>query len=526
MTSSFIVSRCAVLLCALIALANTVGWVFGLPVLVSVLPSLPKMVPATTLLLVLATASLACQARALPLRVPALCFGAAAALLGLTMALGHLFKLPIGPFLAAAFGSQSAISLSSTFTSLVFMGLGISLSLFALRRSAVLAQAAAMAVFLVSLLNASVYFFRDTFLFEVLPGQGVAITTTLSALMLSVGVLFLQPRHGIMAAVTSDLPAIRIARRLLLSAVLVPLGLGIGVTLALKAELYDAVSALPLLVWGTIVVFTVIIWRLCLQLHEVEVARQHAEAEVRRAMHELHAADQRKDVFLATLAHELRNPLAPIKATAQLLGRTGATDPEHLRRMSGIIERQVDHLVNLVEDLMDVSRVRSGQIALEQAPVDLNSVIGAAHEQVRPLIERRHHALRIDAPAHPVWVLGDGKRLVQVLANLLNNAAKYTPPNGKLYLTLRAHGRQAEIAVRDDGAGIEAALLPSVFEMFTQAALTPERSEGGLGMGLALVKRLTEMHGGSVRADSAGAGRGSTFTVVLPLVDPASLEPD
>jgi signal transduction histidine kinase len=518
-TSNSVVPRLVAGLCAFIGLANLAGWVFDWTVFISIAPALPKMVPAMTTLVLLTAASLACQARSRPLRWPALVFGALAALFGLAMALGHLFRLPIGPFLAAAVGAQTAISLSSAFTSATFVALGSALALFALRRSAVLAQSAAMAVFLVSLLNAGGYFFRDTFLYEVLPGQGVAIPTTLSSMLLAVGVLFLRPRLGIMAAVTSSLPAIRIARRLLLSAVLVPLALGIGVTLALKAELYDPVTALPLLVWGTIVVFTVIIWRLCLQLHDVEIARQHAEAELRRTMHELHDADQRKDVFLATLAHELRNPLAPIKATAQLLGRTGSTDIAHLRRMSGIIERQVDHMVTLVEDLMDVSRVRSGQIALECLPVDLNAVIGAAHEQVRPLIERRNHAFTIDAPADPVWVLGDSKRLVQVLANLLNNAAKYTPPGGKLCVRLQTQGRQAQLAVCDNGAGIDAALLPSVFEMFTQAALTPERAEGGLGMGLALVKRLTEMQGGSVRADSAGAGRGSTFTVVLPLAD-------
>ena len=193
--------------------------------------------------------------------------------------------------------------------------------------------------------------------------------------------------------------------------------------------------------------------------------------------------------------------------------------------MSGIIERQVYHLVALVEDLMDVSRVRSGQIALERAPVDLHAVIGAAHEQVRPLIERRNHSCRIDADVQAVWVLGDGKRLVQVLANLMNNAAKYTPPGGQLRVTLRADAGQARLAVHDNGAGIAPALLPRVFEMFTQAELTPERAEGGLGMGLALVKRLTEMQGGSVRADSAGAGCGSTFTVTLPLANATSAKP-
>ena len=517
--------KSAALLCAAIALANAGGWLFDLPLLISIRPSLPKMVPASAALVFLAAVSLACQARRRPLRFAALASGATVALWAAVMLLGHLTGLPVGPLLAGAFGSQGAGSLSSTFTSTMFVALGMALVLMVMRRWTVAAQALAMGAFLVSLLNASGYFFRDTFLYQVLPGQGVGILTTVAAMALSAGILFLRPRLGIMAAVTDGMPAIRIARRLLLAAIGVPLLLGIAVTLALDAGLYDAGTALPLLVWGTIVAFTVIIWRLCLQLHQVELARQRAETELRRTMQELHEADGRKDVFLATLAHELRNPLAPIKATAQLLGRVGAGDDEQLRRMSGIIERQVDHMVTLVEDLMDVSRVRSGQIALERAPVDLQAVIAAAHEQVRPLVERRNHACRIDADAQPVWVLGDAKRLVQVLANLMNNAAKYTPPGGELRVTLRADARQASIAVQDNGAGIAPALLPRVFEMFTQAALTPERAEGGLGMGLALVKRLTEMQGGSVRADSAGAGRGSTFTVTLPLADPATAQP-
>jgi len=518
-TSNFVIPRWAAAFGILIGVANIAGWVFDWTVFISILPTLPKMVLATAALVLLSAAGLACQARARPLRRTALACGALAALWGLVMALSHVFMMPIGFLLAGAMGSQTAITLSSTFTSSMFLALGVALVLMALRRCVIGAQALAAGAFLVSLLNAGGYFFRDTFLYEVLPGQGVGLLTTVAAMLLALGILFLRPRLGIMAAINSNMPAIRIARRLLLSAIGVPLVLGVGVTLGMNAGWYDAGTALPLLVWGTMVGFTVIIWRLCLQLHEVEIARQHAEAELRRTMQELHDADGRKDVFLATLAHELRNPLAPIKATAQLLARTGSTGPEQLGRMSAIIERQVDHMVTLVDDLMDVSRVRRGQIALERVPVDLQAVIAAAHEQVRPLVERKRHACSVTAEPVPVRVLGDSKRLVQVVANLLNNAAKYTPEGGALSLALRADGRQAVIEVRDNGAGIDAALLPTVFEMFTQAALTPDRSEGGLGMGLSLVKRLTEMQGGSVRANSAGAGRGSVFTVTLPLAD-------
>ena len=507
-----------------IGVVNLFGWLGGIDVLVSIAPGLPKMVPATALLVLLGAASLLLQASPLGHRprAPAGACALAMALMAAIMLLSHLLQLPLGPFLAAAAGSQDAVSLSSLPTAVLFLALGLALGLSARKLRIVAAQSAAMAVALVSLLNAISYFSRDTFLYQVLPGQGVAIPTTLASLALALGVLFLRPGLGIMAAVTGVTPAGRIVRQALLAAGAVPLVLGAGVAAGLHAGLYDAGTAVILLVWGTIVMLTAIIWRLSLQLHAVETARRQAEAELHRTLHELHDADRRKDLFLATLAHELRNPLAPMKVVAEMLGRDMRSDPGQLRRMSDVIGRQVDHMVHLVDDLMDVSRVRRGQIVLEQLPVDLNQVLATAWEQARPLVERKGHGCRIEAELAPVSVLGDRKRLVQVVVNLLNNAAKYTPHGGAIELSLRSAGAQAEIAVRDNGIGIAPELLPSVFELFTQAELTPERREGGLGLGLALVKRLTEMQGGSVRVESAGLGQGSTFTVVLPLLDAAA----
>lgn len=502
-----------------IGVANASGWLGGLDVFIQFLPGLPKMVPATALLVLLCAASLLLQSRRSGRHGAGPAFGLAAAAIAGTMALAHLLDLPLGPFLAAAVGQQNAVSLSSLPTAAMFLGLGLALGLMASERGIVPAQSAAMAVALVSLLNAASYFFRDNSLYQLLPGQGVAIPTTAASAALALGALSLRPGRGIMAAVTADTPAGRIIRRVLLAAGAVPLLLGAAVAAGLQAGLYDVGTAVILLVWGTIVLLTAIIWRLSLRLHAVEAARRQAAAELERTMQELHDADRRKDVFLATLAHELRNPLAPMKVVAELLGRDMHSDPGQLRRLSDVIGRQVDHMVHLVDDLMDVSRVRRGQIVLERGPVELNEVLHTAHEQARPLVERKGHACRIETADAPVWVLGDRKRLVQVVANLLNNAAKYTPPGGELGVSLRSAGRQAEIAVRDNGSGIAPELLPCVFELFTQAEVTPERGEGGLGLGLALVKRLTELHGGSVRAASAGLGQGSTFTVVLPLLD-------
>ncbi len=239
--------------------------------------------------------------------------------------------------------------------------------------------------------------------------------------------------------------------------------------------------------------------------------------EQKRVRDELLATNRRKDDFLAMLAHELRNPLAPISAAAHLL-KAAPSDPTKIARSADIIARQVRHMTELVDDLLDVSRVTRGLVELEHQPVEIKAVLGHAIEQARPLIESRGHQLTTRMPAGEVHVLGDRTRLVQVVSNLLNNAAKYTPANGALSLVLTV-GEQVEICVADDGSGIEAALLPHVFDLFIQGERTPDRAQGGLGLGLALVKSLVELHGGRVTAASEGRGRGAMFTVTLPLLN-------
>jgi signal transduction histidine kinase/ActR/RegA family two-component response regulator len=236
-----------------------------------------------------------------------------------------------------------------------------------------------------------------------------------------------------------------------------------------------------------------------------------------RAEEALRLADRRKDEFLAMLAHELRNPLAPISAAAQLLNM-GAPDPGRVERTSAIISRQVAHMTSLIDDLLDVSRVTRGLVVLAKEEVDLRRVAADAIEQVRPLIEARGHQLSVQLPpeSEAVVVQGDYKRLVQVLANLLNNAAKYTPEGGRLSVWMGVTAEQVLISVSDSGIGIPADLLPTVFDLFSQAERTPDRTQGGLGLGLALVKSLVELHGGMVTASSEGRNRGSEFTLRLP----------
>jgi len=250
-------------------------------------------------------------------------------------------------------------------------------------------------------------------------------------------------------------------------------------------------------------------------LDEMAATLQKKENARGVAERELRAADQRKDEFLAMLAHELRNPLAPISTGAHLL-KLLHSDNAQISQTCAIIARQVDHMTSLVDDLLDVSRVTRGLVSLSSQVLDLRAVVDDAAEQIRPLIATRRHRVVIDVPPEPAMVSGDHKRLVQVVANLLGNATKYTPEGGRINLRLTSDGASYVLTVSDDGIGMDPHLVNRVFDLFTQAERTPDRSQGGLGLGLALAKSLVELHGGSVSAHSDGPGHGSTFSVRLP----------
>jgi PAS domain S-box-containing protein len=238
--------------------------------------------------------------------------------------------------------------------------------------------------------------------------------------------------------------------------------------------------------------------------------RKHAEEA-------LQLADRRKDEFLAMLAHELRNPLAPISSAADMLRIAFSNEPR-VKQISEIVARQVAHMRHLVDDLLDVSRVTRGLVTISRQPIDLRRVVSEAVEQSRPLVDARRHQLAVALPEQPMMVDGDHTRLVQVAANLLNNAAKYTHEGGRIEVALAAHDGHARLTVHDNGTGIGPDLLPVVFDLFTQGSRTLDRAQGGLGLGLALVRKLIELHGGQVDAASLGLGQGSTFTVTLPLI--------
>lgn len=236
---------------------------------------------------------------------------------------------------------------------------------------------------------------------------------------------------------------------------------------------------------------------------------------LRQQVQALEAARRQTDEFLALLAHELRNPLAPIKNAVSLM-QMGGLSASMTEWYGTVIDRQVTLLTRLVDDLLDVSRIESGKISLKREPVDLALVMESAADAARPLVQARRHTLEVVIPGEPLRVSGDLTRLVQVVLNLLTNAAKYTPEGGQIRLAVAREGQVVAIRVRDTGLGIPADLLPRVFDLFMQGDRSLERSEGGLGIGLALVRHLVERHGGTVEAHSDGAGYGSELVVRLP----------
>jgi signal transduction histidine kinase/ActR/RegA family two-component response regulator len=240
--------------------------------------------------------------------------------------------------------------------------------------------------------------------------------------------------------------------------------------------------------------------------------------ELSRRAADLAEADRRKDEFLAMLAHELRNPLAPILSGIELLGLAGATEDARHRALEAA-GRQVRHLVSLVDDLVDVSRIRTGKVELRRQRIELSRVVEDAVTAVQPLFREQEQELLLELPAERIVLDADPVRLTQAIENLLHNAAKYTDPGGHVRLAARRDGGEVLVRVEDDGIGISPELLQRMFDIFVQGKQPPNRARGGLGLGLALVRSLVELHGGQVRAESAGPGRGSAFEIRLPADD-------
>jgi PAS domain S-box-containing protein len=250
------------------------------------------------------------------------------------------------------------------------------------------------------------------------------------------------------------------------------------------------------------------------------IQRCKLEQDLRQSEEALRVADRRKDEFLALLAHELRNPLAPIRYALAANRKPGKT-PEQQKRAEEIIERQITHMSRLLDDLLDVSRITRSTLELKKSPTELTTVIGSAIETARPILDTKQHNLSLDLPKHAVPLEADAVRLSQVFSNLLINAAKYTDPGGQIQLRAAREGSDIVVTIRDNGIGIPADMMPRLFDMFSQAQTALGRAEGGLGIGLSLVRGLVTLHGGSVKAHSHGPGTGSEFVVRLPANTPA-----
>jgi signal transduction histidine kinase len=404
-------------------------------------------------------------------------------------------------------------------TSILFIALGASLSLMHSRRIIAFAQIIAVGTLLFSILVLLTNLSGSAFLQELFPSKGgISERTALAFLLLSGGILYLRPNEGLVARLIYSATGRFMVRELLVPAVAGPILLGIILTATVRVSAlgFDDTFIIWLIVWGTITILVIVIWRFAYRLSEQESRRRRAEKERDEAMAALRLADERKDVFLATVAHELRNPLSAIDTGASLLTMTQTPNYDQVRCTAELICRQVSQMAHLVDDLMDVSRVVAGIVVLNKQELDLRQVISDALEQVQPLFASRGHVLRAGLPAESLLVEGDRNKLLQVFGNLLSNAARYTPDGGNVLINAVVLGSNVVVSVRDDGIGIDPDLLPDMFDLFMQAKRKSDRSQGGLGLGLALVKSLVELHGGEVSGHSEGLGKGSVFTVVLP----------
>lgn len=503
-------------LCTVISILNVAGWLTGSTVLRSIAPGLPSMVPVTAALsiftaggmLLCASKGTSCAAMLAPVVTALLC---------ILIEFCYIRGFAPAPFILAKSGAEQVTSLSSAMTAGMFLALNVAILLSVYTVHVKAAQVTAAAVLMLAVLNLSGYLFHDTVILRFLPTQGTSIITSTVLGLLGFGTLFLKPRQGLMAAFTGDLPGAVMTRRLLIPTVLVPIASGLLASAGEQAGLYEAHAVLPLFVLFLVVLFLMVIWRFALQLSATDRARARVQRDLREAVDELRREHERKDVFMATLAHELRNPLAPISAAAEILKHGGAGAMAERQRIGNTIANQITNLVTIVNDLLDVERLRTRRIRLDRTLLDVRSVISEALDQTRPMMTRCGHACVCNTPDAPVMVRGDRTRLVQILSNLLINAAKYTPEGGRISVSLSTRGGFAEIVVEDNGAGMTREFLERLFEPYVQAQVSPEGRNGGLGLGLALAKQLAALHEGHLSAHSAGPGKGSRFVLGLPL---------
>ena len=373
-------------------------------------------------------------------------------------------------------------------------------------------QSAAVVALVVCLVPLLGYLLGVHELYGIARYTGIAFQTSVALAALALAAIALRPGEGFMAKVLAEGPGGVLMRRLLPASILLPIAITWLRVQGERTGFYADDFGRVLLVLLFIVLFAFLTFWTGSAVSRHDAAREIA---VREREESLRESDRRKNVFLATLAHELRNPLAPVRNAVELLRLKGAGDPDQ-RWAHGMIERQVSHLARLIDDLMDVSRIAHGKLELQRARTSLGEVIATVVETGRSSAAENGHALEVVLPEEPLPLHADPVRLVQVFSNLLANAIKYTPPGGSISITAERAEGEVVVRVVDSGVGIPAEEQARLFEMFFQAT-DAVRTPGGLGIGLALVRHLVELHGGRVGATSAGTGKGSTFEVRLPL---------
>ncbi len=445
---------------------------------------------------------------ALDRRRAALPFGALCGLIGATVLYQHVTGWDLGIDTILLFdrpwGHASTVSPGRmgppAAVSFTLLGLAFCLSA-TQTRARRYAPLLALVVGAITLLSLIGYIFGVNALFTVPDLTAIALQTSMMVFTLALGLVSATPQHEPMRTIADESAAGRLARRSLPFIIALPIALAFVELQGQRAGLYDAHMGTALLVLMLTTLLIVVLWR--------------GVREVRKREALLREEDRRKDEFLATLAHELRNPLAPVSNSLILLRRS--RDPAVFSRTLDIMDRQMSHMVRLIDDLLDISRITSGKLELRMQNLDAVGVVRHAIEAIRPMCEASRHELNVDVPPPPVPARADPVRLAQIFTNLLSNAAKFTPAGGRLHVTLEARGGELLFSVTDSGIGLPRDKLDHIFELFAQVDSSLERSHGGLGIGLTLAQRMAALHGGKIEARSDGLGTGSTFVARMPI---------
>jgi signal transduction histidine kinase/CheY-like chemotaxis protein len=401
-------------------------------------------------------------------------------------------------------------------TSLALLGAALLLLDARSRRAARAREALAAVVVGVALLGLMGYVTGASPFYALARVTGIALLTAVMLVLLAAGVMAARPHHGLPALLARGDEAGQLARRLLVPAFLLPFAAAVALRAGVEAGWLDAPFATAAMAFALTVGLTAVVWRNALDLSRALRARDAAEHARARREEALREAHRRQTEFLAVLSHELRNPLAPMRHALETMAAGAPPSRAH-----EVLGRQLAHLGRLVDDLLDVSRIASGKVQLQRKRVALRPILDHAVESAMPAIAGARHQLEILPLAEDVWLDADPDRIAQVVTNLLNNAARYTPPGGRITLAAEAAPGEVSIRVRDTGIGLAAGDLERVFAMFVQVA---PPGAGGLGIGLPLVRGIVEIHGGTVEAASEGHGRGAEFRIRLPRARPPSAD--